>query len=65
LKAYIFGLIPVPLIILIIIFFFQDFFGLFAPSGIAHGAHLAGMFVGITFGFHIRRKIKRQSYYQG
>lgn len=64
LKAYIFGLIPVPLIILIIIFFFQDFFGLFAPSGIAHGAHLGGLFVGIAFGFYIRRKIKRQSYYQ-
>jgi membrane associated rhomboid family serine protease len=65
LKAYIFGLIPVPLIILIIFFIFLDFFGLFAPSGIANGAHLGGMIVGIVFGFHIRRKIKRQFYYQG
>jgi membrane associated rhomboid family serine protease len=65
LRIYLYFLIPVPLIILIIFFIFQDFLGLLAPSNIANGAHLGGMLVGIVFGFHIRRKIKRQSYYQG
>ena len=51
------GMIPMPMILVAVFWGFMDFAGLFAPSGIAHGAHLGGMFVGITFGLYIRWKI--------
>ena len=51
------GMIPMPMILVAVFWGFMDFAGLFAPSDIAHGAHLGGMFVGITFGLYIRWKI--------
>ena len=51
------GMMPMPMILVAVFWGFMDFAGLFAPSGIAHGAHLGGMFVGITFGLYVRWKI--------
>jgi len=51
------GMIPMPMILVAVFWGFTDFAGLFAPSGIAHGAHLGGMFVGIAFGLYVRWKV--------
>ena len=53
-SVYIWGLLPVPIIILTAVYAFIDVVGLSAPSGIAHGAHLAGLIVGIAFGLYLR-----------
>ena len=53
-SVYIWGLLPVPIIILTAVYAFIDVIGLSAPSGIAHGAHLAGLIVGIAFGLYLR-----------
>jgi len=42
------------LVVLTAAFVFIDVAGLFSPSGIAHGAHLAGLIVGIAFGLYLR-----------
>jgi membrane associated rhomboid family serine protease len=59
-RIFIYGIIPVPMIVLAIIWGLMDFMGLFAPSGIAHGAHLGGMFVGVAYGLYIRLKMSRR-----
>jgi len=48
-----------PMIALAVIYSFADLIGLFSPSGIAHGAHLAGMFIGVAYGFILRSRFKR------
>ena len=53
-RVYVYGLLPVPLVVLTAVFVFIDVAGLFSPSGIAHGAHLAGLIVGIVFGLYLR-----------
>ena len=53
-RVYVYGLLPVPLVVLTAVFVFIDVAGLFSPSGIAHGAHLAGLIVGIAFGLYLR-----------
>lgn len=57
--VYIYGILPVPLILAAALWAFIDLAGLFVPSGIAHGAHLAGMLVGIIYGLRIRSLVKR------
>jgi len=52
--VWIYGGMPVPLIIVAFIWAFLDFTGLFMPSDIAHGAHLAGMLVGLIYGAYVR-----------
>lgn len=51
-------MLPMPMIVAAILWALADFAGLFAPSGIAHGAHLGGMFVGVAFGIYVRVKMK-------
>ena len=58
-TIFIYGLLPVPMIVAAILWGLLDFIGLFAPSGIAHGAHLAGMIAGVSYGFYLRMKIRR------
>ena len=48
--------IPMPMFVAAIFWFVTEFFGLFVPSGIAHEAHIGGLFVGIITGFYFRRK---------
>lgn len=58
-MIFIYGLIPVPMILAAILWGLLDFAGLFTPSGIAHGAHLAGMFVGVAYGLYLRLTARR------
>lgn len=50
------GFAPMPMIFAAFIWTLTEFLGLFVPGNIAHGAHLAGLFVGIAFGFYLRKK---------
>lgn len=52
--VWIYGMMPVPLVVAAFLWAFLDFTGLFMPSDIAHGAHLAGMLIGIVYGAYIR-----------
>lgn len=60
--VYIYGILPIPMVVAAALWAFIDLTGLFMPTGIAHGAHLAGMAVGIVYGFHIRSLIKNGSF---
>lgn len=59
--VYIYGMLPMPMVVAAALWAFIDLTGLFMPTGIAHGAHLAGMAVGIVYGFHVRAHFKRES----
>lgn len=48
--------IPVPMFIALLIWIAIDSVGFFVPDGIAHASHLAGLGVGIVYGF-VARKI--------
>jgi membrane associated rhomboid family serine protease len=58
-----YGLFPIPLILLVFLWTIIDFAGLFSPSTVAHGAHLAGLFVGVLFGVYLRRYLVKVEYY--
>jgi membrane associated rhomboid family serine protease len=58
--VYVYG-IPMPMFVAAILWFFVEFFGLFAPSDIAHGAHLGGLFVGIIIGFYFRWQLMKKN----
>jgi membrane associated rhomboid family serine protease len=53
------GFAPMPIIFAAALWFILEFTGLFVPGNIAHEAHLAGLFVGIAYGFYIKRQRKR------
>lgn len=50
------GFVPMPMIMAAFVWTITEFLGLFAPGYIAHGAHLAGLFIGAAFGFYLRRQ---------
>ncbi len=50
------GFFPMPMIFAVFFWGISEFLGLFYPSGIARGAHLAGLFVGILYGLYIRKQ---------
>jgi hypothetical protein len=50
------GGIPMPMIFAAFFWAMIEFFGLFTPGDIAHGAHLGGLFFGILYGFLIRSR---------
>jgi len=52
--VFVYGLIPIPLILASALWAFIDLQGLFLPSGIASSAHLARMLIGIIFGIYFR-----------
>ena len=62
-RVFLYGFFPLPLILVVVFWVLLDFLGLFSPSGIAHGAHLGGIIIGVLFGFYIRRKIVMVQYY--
>ncbi|MFQ6086205.1 MAG: rhomboid family intramembrane serine protease [Candidatus Bathyarchaeia archaeon] len=62
LLVFIPGMFPVPLIAAALLWGLLDFAGLFTPSGIARGAHLAGMFIGASFGLYVRATIKKREW---
>jgi len=51
--------IPMPMFVAAIFWFVTEFSGLFIPSGIAHGAHLGGLFLGIVMGIYFRSKSRK------
>ena len=60
LLVYIYGLVPLPMIAAAILWTYGDIAGLFSPSTVAHGAHLAGMLVGIIVGVMYRLGNRRR-----
>lgn len=55
-----FSLVPfiwLPAAAVAIFYGISDWFGLFAPGNIAHGAHLGGLFIGALYGVYLRSKI--------
>ncbi len=56
-----FGFVPLPMIVAAVLWALVDLVGLFGPSGIAHGAHLAGLFVGVAFGIYLRLRTGKMS----
>lgn len=54
------GFFPMPLIFAVFFWGISDFLGLFTPTGIAHGAHIAGLFVGILYGLYLRRQEEKR-----
>ncbi|MBC7092176.1 MAG: rhomboid family intramembrane serine protease [Nitrososphaeria archaeon] len=62
-RVFLYGLFPIPLILLVALWTIIDLAGLFSPSTVAHGAHLAGLVVGILFGVYLRRYLVRVEYY--
>ena len=57
-RVLIYGIIPMPMIITAFLYVMIDFFGLFMPTGVAHGAHIGGMIVGIIFAILLRSNIR-------
>lgn len=55
-MVWIGGFFPMPMIFAAIFWTISEFLGLFAPSGIARGAHLGGLFIGFLFGLYLRRQ---------
>jgi len=53
-MIFIYGIIPIPMFIAAILWTLLDVVGLFNPSGIANGAHLGGMVVGVAYGLYLR-----------
>jgi len=58
LKLLFLFLIPMPLWIAGIVWFFIDFAGIFIPSGVANIAHIVGMGCGILFGLYFKKQRK-------
>lgn len=55
LIVLVYGMMPLPLIVAAAFWVLLDFAGLFTPSGVAHGAHLGGIFIGAIIGLFLRR----------
>lgn len=53
--VYFYGMVPLPMILTATFWAIADFYGLFIPSRIAHGAHLLGMLIGVITGLYLRR----------
>jgi membrane associated rhomboid family serine protease len=53
-MIFVYGLIPVPMIVAAAFWVLLDFVGLSSTTGIAHGAHIGGMVVGVSFGLYVR-----------
>jgi len=55
--------VPMPMIFAAFIWTITEFFGLFTPGNIAHGSHLAGLFIGAAFGFYLKKQRKKLYFY--
>lgn len=59
LLVYIYGFVPIPISVAMILWALFDIAGLFAPTGIAHGAHLAGLASGLYYGYRMKSEWRR------
>ena len=55
LRLLVFFVVPAPLWMVGILYIMLDFFGVLYPSGIGNVAHLAGMFFGLAYGWHLKK----------
>ena len=61
--VYLYGLMPLPMAGAAILWALGDIMGLFTPSNIAHGAHLAGMLIGVLYGLQLRNRQRNSTFY--
>jgi membrane associated rhomboid family serine protease len=59
--VFIYG-IPMPMFVAAIFWFVSEYFGLFTPDNIGHGAHLGGLAVGIISGIYFRNKLSKNAF---
>lgn len=52
--------IPVPMYIAAVLWVGMETVGLFAPSSIAHGAHLFGLVLGFAYGWRLKNEVKQR-----
>lgn len=52
------GFIPMPMAVAVALWAIGDLIGLFAPTEIAHAAHLFGLAFGLIAGFYLRKQYK-------
>lgn len=57
--VYVWGMVPMPMILLAIVWTVTEVLGLFYPSNIARGAHLGGLFLGVIYGLYLKSKYRR------
>jgi len=57
------GYLFIPVIVIAFILTISSILGLFTISNIGYEAHLAGLLFGILYGFHLRKKVRRQYMY--
>ena len=61
LMVFIYGFLPLPMVAAAAVYAVLDFTGLFGSTGIAHGAHLGGLVVGIVIALLIKRRYRIMS----
>jgi len=52
------GFVPMPMALAVVLWAMGDLIGLFAPTEIAHAAHLFGLAFGLIAGFYLRKQYK-------
>ncbi len=63
LVIYLFGIAPMPMIFAAGLWFVMEFTGMFIPSNIAHEAHLAGLLLGLAYGFYIKKDMNKTVFF--
>lgn len=53
-MVFVGGFFPMPMIFAVVFWGISEFLGLFVPSGVAHGAHIFGLIIGVLYGFYLR-----------
>ena len=48
--------VPMPMAVAVVLWAMGDLIGFFAPSGVAHAAHLFGLVFGLIIGFYLKKK---------
>lgn len=59
LVVWVFGLMPMPMILAAFFWGIMEYVGLFYPSQVASGAHIFGLAIGILFGLYLRYTQKK------
>jgi hypothetical protein len=57
-MVYVYFIVPMPMVVFAALYALLDFIGLFVPSDVAHGAHIAGLAVGIAFALILRSRYR-------
>ncbi|HVP24335.1 MAG TPA: rhomboid family intramembrane serine protease [Conexivisphaerales archaeon] len=60
-PVYVYFIVPMPMVVFAALYAVLDFIGLFVPSymaDVAHGAHIAGLVVGVVMGLYVRKRYR-------